>query len=164
MPIVDDPNQPRDHDTPQSAPTIGSSILVRVVALLTAAVLLALVGHFVHRCTETIGGLSDWILPIVAAVAGAVYNVLVSSNLVGRTTPGSVSSLRRIGAVAAPPVLIFSAVARARDVLVDPYARRYGATLWILTALAACVIALVIACLGWSHWHDKTPSVETVNR
>jgi hypothetical protein len=139
-----------DYQSRRPARTIGSSPLVRLVAV----VLLAIIAHFVRRSRETLGGLADWVLPIGAALAGSVYCVLISLNVAGRTTPGSVSWLRRIGGVGAPIFLISSAVRRVQDVLADPYARRHDVVAWIAAAVAASAVAIVIGYLGCSHWND----------
>src|SRR3954463_6964788 len=55
-----DPALTLDYRSPRPAPTIGNLRLVRLVAVLTSAVLLALIGHFLQRSRETLGGMSDW--------------------------------------------------------------------------------------------------------
>jgi len=143
-----------DYQSPQTARTIGSSRPVRLLALITSMALLAPIAHFLQRSRETLGGLSDWVLPISAASAGCVYCALVSLNVAGRTRPGAVSRLRRIGGIGAPVVLVSFAVGWVQDVLVDPYARRHDVVLWIAAAVTAVVIALIIAYLAYAHWND----------
>src|SRR6187455_2452600 len=119
-----EPTLALDYQSPQTARTIGSSRPVRLIALIASVAFLAPVAHFLQRSRETLGGLSDWVLPISAASAGCVYCALISLNVAGRTRPGAVSRLRRIGGIGAPVVLVSSAVGWVQDVLVDPYARR----------------------------------------
>lgn len=101
----------------------GSSRTVRIVAAVAALVLLAIAGDFVLRSRQTLGGMSDWIAPIAAALAGSAYCVLIALNIAGRTVPGRVSWLRRIGGVGTPVVLIPMAVGFVKDTLAGPYAR-----------------------------------------
>lgn len=145
---------PLDYQTPQSPRTLDNSKLVRLVALLAAVGLLVLIAHFLQRSRETLGGISDWVLPISPALAGSVYCILISLNVAGRTKPGSVSWLRRIGGIGAPFFLTCSACGWVQDILVDPYARKHDVVFWMVAALATGIVAWFIACLGVLHWND----------
>jgi len=147
--------------------TLGSSPIVRIVAAFAALVLGAIISQFVQRSRETLGGMLDWIEPIAAASAGSIYLLLISLNVAGRTKPGTISWLRRIGGIGSPIVLIPMAIEMVSDVLKDPYARMHDRIEWFAAAAVLIVFSLWVGILTILHWNkivpfpgdDETPSL-----
>jgi hypothetical protein len=144
-----------DYRPSKLANTIGNSPLVRFVATVASVVLIVLIVHFLQRSRETLGGLADWILPMGAALVGAVYCACVSLNIAGRTRPGSMSWIRRGGGIVGPAILMASAAEWVRDVRADPYATKHALVVWIIAAIAAWIVAIIIAIIGLLHWDDR---------
>lgn len=125
--------------------------------MFTAIVLVAIVWHFVLRSRQTLGGMLDWIEPTAAASAGSIYCVVIAANFAGRTKPGSISWIKRIGGLATPVMLIPTAMDLVKDDLVDPYAGMRDRAAWFVAAGALIIFSLWVASLTILHW-DKTRS------
>lgn len=149
---------PLEYVSAQTDCVTGSSRAVRIVAAVAALVLLAIVGDFVLRSRRTLGGMSDWVLPIAAASAGSTYCALIALNILGRTVPGRVSWLRRIGGVGTPVVLIPMAIGLVKDTLADPYARTRDHVGWFAAAAILIAFSLWIGCLTIVRWRKSGPS------
>jgi hypothetical protein len=144
---------PLEYQSPPTNCTIGSSPIVRITAKFTALVLVAIVWHFVLRSRETLGGMLDWIEPIAAASAGSIYCVLIAANIAGRTKPGTISWIRRIGGIGTPIVLIPMALDLVSDELVDPYGGMHDRAVWFAAAGGLITFSLWVGSLTILHWN-----------
>jgi hypothetical protein len=164
-----DPNNNRplliDYESVQEDRTIGSSPFVRIVSGTAAVGLLGLIGYFIACSRRTLGGLDDYLMPIVAALGGACYCSLVALDVAGRTKPRPVDRIGWLGiagVVVSPWILVATAFAMIENVLADPYARTRDYLGWFGAAGTLIVLAAWLCCYAvylLLQWRRKRASI-----